>query len=93
MALIGDFRIAARTLAKHKSWTLVAFLTLALGLGANVAIFSVVGVMIRVPLPYPEPAQLVHIPQTNRRKGFSQASVSLQDVRDWRAAHGIASRW
>ena len=78
-------------LTKNKTWTLVALLALALGLGANVAIFSVVGLMIRVPLPYPELAQLVHIPQTNLRRGFNEASVSLQDVRDWQAAQGIAS--
>jgi putative ABC transport system permease protein len=91
MALIRDFRIAARMLAKNKTWTAVALLALALGLGANVVIVSVVGLMIRVPLPYPELAQLVHIPQTNLRRGFSEASVSLQDVRDWQAAQGIAS--
>ena len=91
MPLMRDLRIAARMLATNKAWTMVALLALALGLGANVAIFSVVGLMIRVPLPYPEPAQLVHIPQTSLRWGFSEASVSLQDVRDWQAAQGIAS--
>jgi putative ABC transport system permease protein len=91
MALIRDFRIAARLLAKNKTWTAVALLALVLGLGANVAIFSVVGLMIRVPLPYHEPGQLVHIPQTSVRRGFSEASVSLQDVRHWQAAQGIAS--
>ena len=91
MALTGDFRFAARMLARNKMWTGVAMLALALGLGANIAIFSVVGLMLRVPLPYPEPAQLVHIPQTNLRRGFSEASVSLPDVRDWQAAQGIAS--
>ncbi len=91
MGLIQDFRIAARMLAKNKAWTAVALLALALGLGANVAIFSVVGLMIQVPLPYPDAAQLVYIPQTNTTKGFSQSSVSLQDVRDWQSAQGIAS--
>jgi len=91
MALIRDFRIAARLLAKNKTWTAVALLALVLGLGAHVAIFSVVGLMIRVPLPYHEPGQLVHIPQTSVRRGFSEASVSLQDVRHWQAAQGIAS--
>jgi hypothetical protein len=62
MALIRDLRIAARMLAKNKKWTAVALLALALGIGANVAIFSVVGLMIRVPLPYPEPGQLIHVP-------------------------------
>jgi predicted permease len=91
MALLRDFRLAARILARNKASTLIALLALALGLGANVAIFSVVGLMIQVPLPYPEPASLVHIPQTNPALGFSQASVSLQDVHDWQAAAGIAS--
>lgn len=91
MALLRDFRVAARMLAKNRAWTIVALLALGLGLGANLAIFSVVGLMIRVPLPYPEPERLVHIPQTNLRRGFSAASVSLQDVRDWRGAAGIAS--
>lgn len=91
MGLLSDFRIAARMLAKKKAWTLVAVAALALGLGANIAIFSVVGLMIQVPLPYPDAGQLVHIPQTNAQRGFSQASVSIRDVEDWRAAPGIAS--
>lgn len=78
-------------LAKDKSWAAVALLTLALGLGANVAVFSVVGLMIEVPLPYPDTDQLVHIPQSNAKQGFSQASVSYRDVLDWQAAEGIAS--
>ncbi len=86
-----DFRIAIRMLSKNKEFTAVALFALALGLGANVAIFSVVGLMIRVPLPYPDSAQLVHIPQTNLRKNFSEAAVSLSDVRDWQTAEGIAS--
>ncbi|MBI4910081.1 MAG: ABC transporter permease [Acidobacteria bacterium] len=91
MALIHDFRIAARMLLKNPTGTLIALLALALGLGANVAIFSVVGLMIRVPLPYPDSAQLIYIPQTNARSGFNQAAASLQDVRDWQSAQGIES--
>jgi putative ABC transport system permease protein len=78
-------------LARNKAWTAIALLALALGLGANVAIFSVVGLMIRVPLPYPEPGRLVHIPQTNARRGFSEASISLTDARAWQTAQAVAS--
>lgn len=91
MALLADFRIAARALAKNKAWTAVALLALTLGLGANIAIYSVVGLMIQVPLPYPDPGQLVHIPQTNPQRGFRQSSVSLPDVLDWKTAPAIQS--
>ncbi len=91
MILAQEIRFAVRTLAKNKGWTAVAALALALGLGANVAIFSVVGLMLWPPLPYPDPNQLVFIPQTNPQRGFSQAKCSLQDARDWSGASTIAS--
>src|SRR5512140_187305 len=86
MALTQEFRFAARMLARNKGWTIIAVLALALGLGANIAIFSVVGLMVWTPLPYPHPEQLVYIPQTNHQRGFSHASVSLRDTRDWASA-------
>ncbi|MEK7751880.1 MAG: ADOP family duplicated permease, partial [Acidobacteriota bacterium] len=91
MALAQDFRFAARMLARNKGWTIIAVLALALGLGVNVAIYSVVGLMLWTPLPYPHPEQLVYIPQTNLRRGFSRAGVSLRDTRDWASASTIAS--
>lgn len=91
MSLLADFRIAARMLAKNKAGTAVSLLALSLGLGANVAIFSVVGLMLQVPLPYPDADQLVHIPQTNSKRGFNHAAVSLPDVLDWTSADGISS--
>src|SRR5919112_6522212 len=83
MALASELRFAMRMLAKNKGWTAVAALAMALGLGANVAIFSVVGLMLWPPLPYPHPEQLVYLPQTNAQKGFNEAAVSLTDIQDW----------
>ncbi len=91
MTLALDFRLALRMLARNKGWTAVAALALALGLGANVAIFSFVRLMLWTPLPYPHYEQLAYLPQTNPQRGFNQASVSVQDARDWATASGIAS--
>ena len=91
MALAQELRFAARMLAKNKGWTATAVLALALGLGANVAIFSVVGLMVWPPLPYPEPDRLVFLPLTNPQRGISNESASLPDLRDWSSSSAIAS--
>ncbi len=81
-----DVGYAVRALRRAPLFALTAVVTLALGIGANVAIFSVVhGVLLR-PLPYPEPAQLYRVWAANRTDGVTDSPVSPVDIDDWRAA-------
>jgi predicted permease len=80
--LIQDLRYGWRMLAKTPCFRAAALLALALGIGANTAIFSVVnGVLLR-PLPYPEPAKLIMIYENSA--DFSRDTVSYPDFLDWR---------
>src|SRR5499427_6495225 len=77
--MISDFRYALRTLVKTPGFTLVAVLTLALGIGANTAIFSVVeGALLR-PLPFPNSERLVRIYETLDENGARSATLNLSD--------------
>ena len=75
-SLLRDVRHAARNLARTPGFALVTILTLALGIGANTAIFSVVNAVILRPLGYPQPDRLIYISSQFPQMGFDQFWVS-----------------
>jgi putative ABC transport system permease protein len=82
--LLQDIRYGLRVLAKNPGFTAVAVLTLALGIGVNSAIFSLVDAVILRPLPYPDPEQLVGLGQWRNQKGegYIQTGVSAPNIGD-----------
>ena len=87
--LLQDIRYGVRMLAKNASFTVIAVLTLALGIGANTAIFSVVNAELLRPLPFRDPGRLVRVWATNSRTGTKSNSVSYPDFADWRAQNQV----
>ena len=83
--ILQDLRYAIRALRKSPGFTLIAALTLALGVGANTAIFSVVNAVMLRPLPFAEPDRLVRIWESNVERGWPTFAVSHPNFLDFRA--------
>ncbi len=81
--LLHEIRYAIRTLIKSPGFAAIAIIALALGIGANTAIFSVVNAVLLRPLPYPESDRLVMLRE--KTSTFPNGSVSYPNFLDWRA--------
>jgi putative ABC transport system permease protein len=79
-----DLRYGARILAKQPGFTLIAVLTLSLGIGATTAIFSVVNAVLLRPLPYRDEARVVTLWQSNLKSGVEREETSPANFLDWR---------
>lgn len=86
-----DLRFGVRSLLRNPSLAILGLLTLALGIGANTAIFSVVNGVLLKPLPFPHPERFVILFDNAPKLGFSEFSSSAPNFKDWREQNRVFS--
>src|SRR5207253_1385517 len=82
--VLRDLQHGVRLLVRKPGFAAVAIVTLALGIGANTAIFTVAHALLLTPLPYSHPDELVLVNENNVSRGWSSFSVSAPNFADWR---------
>ena len=88
-ALVRDLRIAARALRRSPGFTLAAVLTLAIGIGSNTALFSIVDSILWKPYPYPQAERLVVVRSAVERRGVRRSNISLPNFSDIRTQSNL----
>ncbi len=84
-SFLKDIRYGIRSLMRRPTLTIIAIITLAIGIGANSAIFSVVNSLLIKPLPFPELDRIVAIWETQPSRGVVRNEASMANYLDWRA--------
>jgi putative ABC transport system permease protein len=87
-----DIRYGVRMLLKAPSFSIVATIALALGIGANTAVFSVVNTVLLRPLPFPNSEQLMTVWETDQSRGQERGSASYPNFADWRSQNHVFER-
>ena len=84
-SFLNDIRYAVRNLIKRPGFTAIAVITLALGIGANTAIFSFINALLLKPLPFPDLDRVVAVWEKVPSRGVERNEVTVADYLDWRA--------
>jgi len=87
-----DIRYGMRMLLKAPSFSIVATIALALGIGANTAIFSVVNAVLLRPLPFTNSEQLMMVFETDSARGMQKGTASYPNFADWRDQNHVFER-